>query len=100
MHEEDKAPLFSARAVVNKRSFIGLGPVEAMVRRDLANQIAHAIARSGRVQVQEGEYETTFRLEVIIMSPDELHREARRLADQMMGRGRPYDLWVEPGVKP
>lgn len=85
---------FGAAAVVSNRSASGI-PIDEIIRRDLATQVARVIAGGNHVKKEVGEFQTTYRLEVYIMTADELHREAQRIASQMMGYGRPYDMHTE-----
>lgn len=85
---------FSAEAVTSNNGRKDR-PIEDIVRRDLASQVARVIANGNHVTKEVGEFQTTYRLTVYIMTAGELHREAQRIAQQMMGYGRPYDMHTE-----
>jgi len=83
MNPQDKEPLFTAQAYASNKSFIGSpksGPLADMMRRDLAMRLADMIVNSSHLTVTEGEHETTFRLEVMVMSKDALYGYAEKIA--------------------
>lgn len=72
--------------------------VERSIRGDLARDIAENIAASALLKKTVGDFQTTYTMEIYILTADELHAEARRIAEQFMGCGKPFDYDVS--VKP
>lgn len=75
------------RAVETVNNLVPQDAAWSMARQRMARNMANLILESGKVEVVRNDYSTDYRLEVYVLSPDDLHRmiqeEAMRLTYYM-----------------
>lgn len=94
--------LFSAVAVSSHAETVrapDMGFIANQIKQDLARTIAQSVAESNKLVITEQPFSTTYRMEVLIISPEEFIAIAREMAFRLAARPD-YVLLTFTGVKP
>lgn len=91
-YEQDKTSFFHSSSYVHNTSFLGTstaeGPLASIERERLARQLAEAIVKTANMQVIRQEYVTEFKMEVYVLSPNELAKLVREEAQKYIELNR------------